>query len=88
MLEPLDAVAGCNIDEWKSRMETFIGVTYPGLKRLFTTEDEGPNGQRHFATPMEDLEIVHPQTLLTSPRDFMKIPGSQSELGVTAALRS
>ena len=53
---------GSNIDEWKSRVETFIGVTYPSLKKLFATENEGPNGQKHFATPMEDLEIVHPHT--------------------------
>ena len=47
-----------NVDEWRSRLEAYVGLRYPHLKRMFTTVYTAEDGHKYYSRLAENEEIV------------------------------
>ena len=58
MLTPSSTQKTGNVEEWKTRLETYVGLRYPHLKKMFTTAYIADNGQKYYSRTTEDVAIV------------------------------
>ncbi len=47
-----------NVQEWIPRLETHVGMTFPHLKKMFTTVYTAADGHKYYSRLLEDVTIV------------------------------
>ena len=62
MLYPGNSTKGSYVEDWRQRLEAYIGSNYPGVKKMFTNEQDGPSGRKRYATPADEMNVVNPST--------------------------